>query len=30
MQFEFDDEGRPTKVVGIYETGYRDQSIRDR
>ncbi len=29
MQFEFDDEGRPTKVVGHYDNGYRDQSIRD-
>ena len=30
MRFEFDDEGRPTKVVGIYETGHRDQSIRSK
>jgi len=30
LQFELDDKDRPTKVVGQYETGYRDQSMRDK
>jgi tetratricopeptide (TPR) repeat protein len=30
MKFEFDGEGRPVKVVGMYESGYRDQSIRSK
>jgi hypothetical protein len=29
MQFEYDDAGRPTKVVGMYDSGYRDESIRN-
>jgi CubicO group peptidase (beta-lactamase class C family) len=30
LQFEFDDGGHPIKVVGLYEWGNTDQSIRDR
>jgi hypothetical protein len=29
MQFEYDDAGNPTKVVGMYDSGYRDESVRD-
>jgi len=29
MQFEYDDEGLPVKVVGMYNGGYRDESLRD-
>ena len=30
MQFEYDDAGHPTKVVGMYDSGYRDESVRDK
>jgi CubicO group peptidase (beta-lactamase class C family) len=30
LQFEYDDDGQPTKVIGLYDSGYRDESIRDR
>jgi CubicO group peptidase (beta-lactamase class C family) len=30
MRFEYDEEGRPTKVIGMYDNGYRDESIRDK
>jgi CubicO group peptidase (beta-lactamase class C family) len=30
LKFEFDKEGQPEKVVGLYEGGYRDESIRDK
>ena len=29
LQFEYDEQGRPTKVVGLYDSGYRDESMRD-
>ncbi len=28
MQFEYDDEGRPARIVGMYDSGYRDESLR--
>jgi hypothetical protein len=30
LQFEYDETGRPTKVVGLYESGQRDESNRDK
>lgn len=29
MRFEFTGDGKPGKVVGLYESGYRDESVRD-
>jgi CubicO group peptidase (beta-lactamase class C family) len=29
LQFEYDETGQPTKVVGLYDSGHRDESIRD-
>ena len=30
LEFEYDEAGRPTKVVGLYDSGHRDESIRDK
>jgi CubicO group peptidase (beta-lactamase class C family) len=29
LRFEMDENGRPEKIVGLYEWGYQDQSLRD-
>ena len=29
MQFEYDEEGRPSRIVGMYDSGNRDESPRD-
>ena len=29
LKVEFDDSGNPTKLIGLYENGYRDESVRD-
>lgn len=30
LKVEFDDKGNPTKLIGLYENGYRDESVRSK